>query len=220
MGARRIAVTQFTSQQYDIEKPTGVCAVTGRTLEPGETYFATLIELSEKQRAEAARKASQQSGAPQAVASALGLRRLDFSAEAWEQRHRPERLFSYWKTTVPQPSEKKKNLLVDNAVLLNLLHRLEDTDQLDRLRFRYVLALILMRKKMIRYDGSVRRETTIDGETTTAAFWRFTPKLDPSKGPMSKWDESQTIEVLDPGLDESQIQDVTAQLGEILETEL
>lgn len=214
-----MSLSQFTTQQYDVEKPTGVCAVTGRTLEPGETYFATLIELSANQQAEAARKARQTKSAHQAAAGALGLRRLDFSAEAWEQGHRPERLFSYWKTTVAQPSEKKKSLLVDNAVLLNLLHRLEDTDQLDRLRFRYVLALILMRKRMIRYDGSTQREATIEGETKTASFWQFTPKLDPAKGPMGKWDESQTIEVLDPGLDETQIQDVTAQLGEILETE-
>jgi len=216
-------VTQFTSQQYDIEKPTGVCAVTGRTLEPGERYFATLIELSAQQQAEAARKdkaTKRGADARPSAASALGLRRLDFSTEAWEQGHRPENLFSYWKSTVSQPTEKKRNLFVDNAVLLNLLHRLGDAESLERLRFRYVLALILMRKRMIRYNASTVREATVDGETTHASFWQFTPKLDPAKGPMSKWDEDATIEVLDPGLDESQIQDVTAQLGEILEAEL
>jgi hypothetical protein len=212
-------MTQFNAVQYDIEKPTGVCAATGRTLEPGERYFATLIELSAEQQA-AAEQAAKREDRQQQAANALGLRRLDFSAEAWEQGHRPKQVFSYWKSTVPEPAEKKQKLFVDNAVLLNLLHRLGDAEQLQRLRFRYVLALILMRKRMIRYDGSVKRETTIEGETTTASFWQFTPKLDPSKGPMSKWDEEQTVEVLDPGLDESQIQDVTAQLGEILEAEL
>jgi len=207
-------VSQFTTQQYDIEKPTGVCAVTGRMLEPGETYFATLIELSAAQQAQLERS---QKTAQQNASAALGLRRLDFSTEAWEQGHRPERLFSFWKTTAPQPTETKQKLFVDNAVLLNLLHRLADSDQIERLRFRYVLALILMRKKMIRYDGSVQREATIEDETKTYSSWRFTPKLDPGKGPMSKWDEQETIEVLDPGLDESQIQDVTHQLGEVLE---
>jgi hypothetical protein len=209
-------VSQFTSQQYDIEKPTGFCAVTGRALEPGETYFATLIELSPEQQAqlEASRKPQQQASAT------LGLRRLDFSNEAWQQGHRPHRLFSFWKTTVAEPSEKKQKLFVDNAVLLNLLYRLGESESIDRLRFRYVLALILMRKKMIRYDGSVQREATIDGESKPFSFWQFTPKLDPSKGPMSKWNEEETIEVLDPGLDETQIQDVTHQLGEVLEGEL
>jgi hypothetical protein len=213
-------MTQFNAVQYDIEKPTGVCAVTGRTLESGERFFATLIELSTEQQREHQKRQQKGKDRKQAAAAALGFRRLDFSAEAWEQGHRPKQVFSYWKSTVPQPAEKKGNLLVDNAVLLNLLHRLGNAEQIERLRFRYVLALILMRKRMIRYDGSVRRETTLDGDTTTAPFWQFTPKLDPSKGPMSKWDEAQTIEVLDPGLDESQIQDVTAQLGEILEAEL
>jgi len=212
-------VTQFNTPQYDIEKPTGVCAVTGRALEPGERYYATLLELTEAPPHTAEAKPSKQS--PQgAAARALGLKRLDFSAEAWEQGHRPEHLFSYWRSTVPEPTQKKTSLFVDNAVLLNLLHRLADTEDGQRLAFRYVLALILMRKKMIRYDGSVRRSATIDGETVDAAWWRCTPKLDPNKGPMSKWDENETIEVLDPDLDESRIQEVTAQLGEILEAEL
>jgi len=210
-------VSQFTAQTYDIEKPTGVCAVTGRTLEPGERYFATLIELSAEQQANASQAGR---STKQQASDALGLRRLDFSAEAWEQGHRARRLFSFWKTAVPQPAEKKQSLFVNNAVLLNLLHRLADSEQIKRLRFRYVLALILMRKKMIRYDGSTQREATVEGETRSFSCWRFTPKLDPDKGPMSKWNEDETIEVLDPGLDESQIQEVTHQLGEVLEAEL
>jgi hypothetical protein len=207
-------MSQFNPTRYDIERPTGVCAVTGRALEPGEAYFATLIELPE------GAAAAPQTGGTAAAAEALGFRRLDFSREAWEQGHRPERLFSYWKSTVPQPDEKKKKLFVDDAVLMNLLHRLGEAEQSQRLAFRYVLALILMRKRLLRYDGNVQREATIDGVSQMAHWWQFTPKLDVRRGPMSKWDEETTVEVLDPQLDESQIQDVTAQLGEILEAEL
>ena len=83
-----------------------------------------------------------------------------------------------------------------------------------------MLALILMRKKFLRYDGSERREAQVYGETVTQQWWQLTPKLDPSKGPLGKWNEDQTVEVLDPGLDASRIEEVTQQLGEILEAEL
>ena len=83
------------------------------------------------------------------------------------------RLFSHWESTVPQPNEKKK-IFVDDAVLMNLLVRLADTDQPQRLAFRFVLALILMRKKLLRYEGAQKRPDTsrptsgmVDGNTQT-----------------------------------------------------
>lgn len=189
-------MTQFNAPTYEIERPSGQCALTGRALQPGEPYIATLVEEGDT------------------------LRRIDVCTEAWEEGRRPQQLFSYWRTTVPHPAERKR-VFVDDEVLLNLLQRLADADQPQRIAFRFVLTLILMRKKLLRYDRTERREATgADGATITQEWWRLTPKLDPSKGPLGKWDDSTRIEVLDPHLDEAGIRQVTDQLSEILHSEL
>ncbi|MBI1367451.1 MAG: hypothetical protein GC162_02230 [Planctomycetes bacterium] len=189
-------MSQFNAPAYDIERPTGQCAFTGRVLEPHEHYIAALVEEGE------------------------GFKRVDVSLAAWEDGKRPEHLFSYWKAVVPEPTVKKK-LFVDDAVLMNLLERLSDAGEPQRQSFRFVLMLILMRKKVLRYDRTEKREADSDGgETAMQDWWVLTPKLDLSKGPLGKWDDGRTFEVLDPHLDEAGIRAVTDQLGEILQAEL
>ncbi len=208
-------MSQFNAPAYEITRSTGQCALTGRTLEPGEAYMSTLVESDP--------------AAAVNPATALGFQRVDVSMEAWEQGQRPGRLFSHWKSIVPQPNQKKR-LFVDDEVLMNLLRRLADADQPQRQAFRFVLALILMRKKLLRYDGSEKRTETVTiinddgaaGETKTMEreWWLMTPKLDAKKGHFGKWNEDDRIEVLDPHLDEARIQQVTQQLNEILDAEL
>ncbi len=210
-------------------------------MEPGEPYFATLVEVLPGEQAQAqqtssdasdqqgdhstsdkekqAEKQAEKPAESSDAAAALGMQRLDVSKEAWEAGFRPERLFCYWKTTVPEPNEKKK-LFVDDAVLMNLLRRLEDATEPQRLAFRYVLALILMRKKLLRFDGTEQHTAEQDDESIEQEWWVLTPKQDVSKGHFGRWAEDDTIKVLDPHLDESQIEQVAYQLGEILDAEL
>jgi hypothetical protein len=202
-------MTQFSAPTYDIARPTGQCAHSGRVLQPGEAYIAALVELD---------STASPPSAGSSAANVLGFKRLDFSLEAWDQGHRPPQLFGHWKTTVPLPNHKRK-VFVDDDVLMNLLRRLADTDQPQRLAFRFVLALILMRKKLLRYDGTVKKPATEPG-AGDCQWWRMTPKLDISKGPFGKWNDEEVIEVLDPHLDEEQIRQVTDQLNEILNAEL
>jgi hypothetical protein len=124
-------MSQFNAPAYDIERPTGVCAFTGRAFDPGEPFMATLIELPEEQRQAMAEGKS-------AAAAALGFKRLDVSMDRWTAGDRPEHLFAYWKTVAPE-SNKKKRLFVDDDVLLNLLRRLEDAADEQRVAFRFVL---------------------------------------------------------------------------------
>jgi hypothetical protein len=77
-----------------------------------------------------------------------------------------------------------------------------------------------MRKKLLRYDGNISREAEVDGQTVPQTWWKLTPKLDLSKGPLGKWHPDVTFEVLDPKLDETRIEQVMQQLGEILQAEL
>lgn len=196
---------------YDIERPTGRCAMTGRTLEPGEPYIAALVEVdsqpdtnADNPGPQAARRKKTKEPLKQASGYG-GLSRADVSLDAWEQNHRPDRLFSYWRSTVPYPHEKKK-MFVDDEVLMDLMFRLGDDDRPQRAAFRFVLVLILMRKRLLRYDGSEKR-TGVTGETQ--AWWRVTPK-----------GHDKAIEVFNPQINDEQIQQVTEQLGQILEGEL
>jgi len=217
-------MSQFNTSSYEIPKTSGVCVSTGKELEPGEPYYAALVDLpappegADQESPEPKDKVASKDKAAEAL-RALGLCRLDISIEAWEGGFRPEGLFGYWKSTVPEPTEKKK-LFVDDSILMNLLERLADATEPDRLAFRYVLALILMRKKLLRYDGNDIREVDVDGQAVEQTFWKLTPKLDLSKGPLGKWHPDVTLEVLDPKLDESRIEQVMTQLGEVLEAEL
>lgn len=209
-------MSQFNAPVYDIERPSGVCAATGRELTPGEKYIAMLVELDDAELA--LQRAASESGKADAkalAAAALGLKRLDVCLDAWREQGRPERLFSFWKTTVPEPNQKKR-MFVDDAVLMNLFTRLENTQDSQRLAFRFVLGLILIRKKFLRYDGTQRREQ----EGVKIEHWLVTPKLDLSKGPLGKWNDDASMTMLNPQLDDPQIQQVTEQLGEILEGEL
>jgi len=209
-------MTQFNAPTYDIERPTGVCTFTGRTLEPDEEYMATLVETDEAQTSEAEQTDgpggdAELDGRAGNTAAAFGFKRLDVSMEAWQQGHRPDNLFSYWKATV-QPKEEKKKLFVDDSVLLNLFRRLAHTDNEQRLAFRFVLGMILMRKRLLKYEGS-RREpgppTDDGGEGQPTEIWLVKQKAD-----------DEPMEMINPHLDEARIQQVSEQLGEILEAEL
>lgn len=189
-------MSQFTAATYDVERPTGQCAFTGRLLRPGETYMATLVEFDGE-------AAAGESEAKSDAAASLGLRRIDVSGEAWSSGQRPPRLFSHWRATVPAATQKKK-LFVDDQVLLNLLERLEDTRDEQRLAFRFVLCLILMRKKLLAYERGEKASADEGGE-----WWI-----------VRRRGGEQTYRVLDPHLDEQRIEQVTSQLSQILEAEL
>jgi hypothetical protein len=194
---------------YDIQRPTGVCAATGRELAPGETIYAALVDPPAEERSEEQRKANDK--------GELSMLRIDVSEEAWEENDfRPPYLFGFWRTEVPEPNEKKK-LLVGDAAIQELMLSMEDATEDKQLAFRYVLALILLRKKLLRHDGIDRREQD-DGPVLD--YWQFTPKLDIAKGHFGKWNEDNQFEVLDPHITEDEIAGVTEQLGQVLELDL
>ena len=179
-------MSRFASD-YQIARPTGLCAASGAVLEPDTTCIATLCERAEDE----------------------GFDRLDFSEQAWEAGERPERLFSYWRTTVPHP-EEKKNPLVDDEVLVDLFARLSDDDRPQRIAFRFVLGLILMRKRLLKFEG--RTAEQIDAEAGEQEFWLMRAKgTDPEAPPMR---------MINPHLTDDDVKELTDQLSEILQSEL
>jgi len=161
-------------EQWEIQRGAGVCAGNNRQLEPGEEYFAALIDHKDS------------------------FERVDYCCEYWDE-HQPE-VFSFWKTQVPLPSQKKK-LFVDDSVLINLFERLaQEKDQL-KINFRFVLALILMRKRLLKYEDTDRRDSI---EIWQMRFVR----------------EKDIHQVINPHLDDEQIQQVSQELSAILHAEL
>ena len=102
--------------QWEIDKPLGQCHGSGKKIEQGEDYFAALVETDQ------------------------GLQRRDFCADYW-QNEKPN-AFCHWKTKLPQP-DRKKQLFVDDEMLMTFFDRLETETGQEKVNFRFVLALIL-----------------------------------------------------------------------------
>ncbi len=168
---------------YKVAPPTGRCAGSGELLEPGQHCIACLVEREDDDAFE----------------------RLDYSADAWESGNRPEGLFSYWKTVVPEPTEQRK-LLVDDAVLMDLFERLAEDERPQRQAFRFVLGLILMRKRLLRFIGRAEKDAT---ETE---LWLLKPRGADADDP--------PIELLNPKLTDDDVRELTDQLSEVLHAEL
>ena len=122
----------------DIPKPSKTCSATHRELKPGETFFSVLVE------------------------EPSGVRRLDYAAESWTGP--PPYAAGWWKSTVPVANEKKIKL-APNEILLELFEDL--VGQPDKLDVRYVLTLLLIRRRLFRYE---REEETEIGEKTLIVY--------------------------------------------------
>ena len=160
--------------EWEINKPLGQCCGTGRKIDYGEEYFGALVETGE------------------------GLQRMDFCADYWESE-KPN-VFCYWKTRLPHPNQKKQ-IFVDDEMLLAFFERLGKETEQEKVNFRFVLALILMRKRRLKYDAT-RVE---DGNE----IWR-----------LRIVGEKQIVEVINPHLDEEQIEQLSSQIGQILQADL
>jgi hypothetical protein len=164
-----------------VARPGGTCAVSGRTIAAGERFMAAVRETS------------------------AGLERIDVAPEHWEAFDRSG-LLAFWQTVMPRGEEKKK-VFVDDEVLGTLFERLADATEPAKIHFRFVLGLILMRKRLVLYD-STRHEEAPDGS-----------------GPRDVWvvrmkGREDKLDLVDPKLDERQVMEVSQQLGEILNEEL
>ena len=159
---------------WEINKPIGQCSGNGRTIEYGEEYFGALVQTEG------------------------GLKRCDFSTEYWENE-KPE-VFCFWKTKLPDPEQKKK-IFIDDNMLMAFFERLQNETDQEKINFRFVLTLILMRKRIFKYEEAIIKD---DKE-----IWRL--RVTGSK---------DYVDVVNPHLDEEQIEQLSSQLGEIMQADL
>lgn len=182
------------STGFEISRPTGRCFVTERDLAPGEPIVVALVE----------RDATDDAG---------GFERLDVAADAWEalpddargagRKALPDRrIFAWWRATQPEPGAKPLIALDDDGLLdlfeeLGLAEHAEsDAQRASRLAFRFVLTLILARKRLVRMERS----------GTDGLFVR----------PRGMPPEAEATFVEDPGLTPERLREVMDRLGAIL----
>ena len=168
------------STSWDIGRFTGQCAATGEPLSPGKQQVVALVEREDDPSAP--------------------LVRMDFSEAGWNSPARPKGVIAFWKATVPEPGEKKRGF-VDDQTLLDLFERLGGDDRIHRVRFRFVLMLLLVRKKLLRVTG-----TSSESGVET---WHVLPK--------GAVEGESPLAVTNPKLDEAAMKEVTDKLGEVLD---
>jgi len=161
-------------EQWQIQRSNGKCAGTGRTLQPEEEYYAALVDKKNC------------------------FERCDYSLDYW-QENKPQ-VFCFWKTRI-LPLNQKKKIWVDDAILINLFERLAEQQESQKIHFRFVLALILMRKRLLKYEDSQK-----DGEKE---IWK-----------MRFSREKEIHQVINPHLEEEQIQQLAQELRTILQGEI
>jgi hypothetical protein len=112
---------------YEIHRSTRHCASSAREIKPGETFYSTLT-----------------SEGGQVV-------RRDYAAEVWQGP--PDGVLGWWKARVPERDAKKIHW-APNEVMLDLLESLES--QPTKLELRYVLALLLIRRRVVRLEDTLQ----------------------------------------------------------------
>src|SRR5262249_21946996 len=75
--------------------------------------------------------------------------RKDYSSEAWQGP--PEEAFGFWVGRVPSQDDKRRPQ-IDDEMLVDCFRRLEGQTEPARIHFRYVVALLLMRRKRFEFD--------------------------------------------------------------------
>lgn len=181
---------------YSVGSPTRVCAATGRELATGEAYVAALVQPPDSEE----------------------YRRVDVSLDSWAAGARPRTedgrrlpVLGSWRAVVPDPGARKK-LLVDDESLLDMFVESDGDGEVPgteegaeggegRDVFRFMLALILMRKRLLVCERT-------DAKGTMLVRPRGSPKS--SEG-------GALIEVRDPGLSEACVARVVGQLAALLD---
>ena len=164
-------------REYKIDASSRRCVTCGRVFEVGEEYYSAVVETNQENL----------------------LARHDFCGPCWKP---PEGgYFSYWKTRVPQPEPETHRgpRLIDMGRLMELFERLADSEEVQARRFRYVLALVLMRKRRLKVVESRRLKD--GGENLT----------------LRETGTQRTCAVSAPPVTEDEIRSVADRLREILD---
>jgi hypothetical protein len=168
-----------SSAPYDIVRREDACAATGRVFTPGEKHVAVLVETPGEE----------------------SLTRVLYALDAWESGARPAapaRVFGYWKRIAGEEGRVKAPI-VSTEELFDLFEQLAEAEQPRQVAFRYLIALLLMRKRRLVYDGAVPDRPGV-------------MRLRGRPG-------GEEHLVVDPGMDEQAIGEATEELSRVMQLE-
>jgi hypothetical protein len=117
--------------EYQIQPNARRCSASGRELRPGEPFFSVLTEEEGK------------------------FVRRDYAADAWQGP--PADAFSFWAGKIP-PDDARRRPVIDDELLLDCFGRLEGQTEPGRVKFRYVVGLLLMRRRKLRLEETARED--------------------------------------------------------------
>ena len=161
---------------FNVSRPGGKCAISGVDIAPGDAFMAMVRETP------------------------AGLERLDVSEAEWPNVDHADAL-AYWRAVMPKPDAVKKKPFVDDETLVTLFERLAEAEDPNKIHFRFVLGLILMRKRLLVYEASEHlRGHDVWVVRRKGSDARFTLR--------------------NPHLTEEQVTAVSTQLGQIMNEEL
>lgn len=155
---------------YQLQTGNRQCFLTGRILAPGELCYSVL------------------------VADGGTLVRRDYSAGAWQGP--PTGAIGYWQGKVPAQGAARRQP-IDDDVLMECFTRLEGETDAAKVNFRFVTALLLMRRKRLRFEDT----RTEDGREMLRLRCVQTKAL---------------YEILNPALGDDEIQTVQDEVFQVL----
>ncbi|NOY41916.1 MAG: hypothetical protein GXP26_08780 [Planctomycetes bacterium] len=118
---------------FEVRSCSRRCVTTEQALQPGDVYFSVLEEQE------------------------TGLQRLDYCVEAWQGP--PEICVGWWRSRVPGKDGGKPKL-APTEVMLNLFAALAKRPE-DQ-EFRYLLSLLLLRRRILRREEVKQNEEGIE----------------------------------------------------------
>ena len=155
---------------YQIQGPARQCAASGRELRAGERFYSVLLE------------------------EAGQLVRKDYASDAWPGP--PPGAIGYWSGRIPASGQPRRPTINDEW-LLDCFAHLGEAKAPAQKNFRYVIALLLMRRKRFKFED-VRKS---DGQ-------EFLLLRDGKTG--------ARYEVLDPHLDDAEAASVQEEVFRVL----
>ncbi|HWB03187.1 MAG TPA: hypothetical protein VG796_09200 [Verrucomicrobiales bacterium] len=123
------------NENWNIRSRSHTCLQTGDAFADGETFYTALFEDPQTDE----------------------LVRRDYSVTAWESLKDELHPFSFWKSIYEAPRTEAKVEVVEKESAEGLLRRLIEEDTAGTENTRYILAIMLERKKILKHTAT--RET-------------------------------------------------------------
>lgn len=123
---------------WNIKGRSPSCSITERKFEDGESFYAAIFDAPDGEE---------------------GFVRRDFSIDAWkdhEKKDNTPKPFSFWKSTYEAPVREEKEESVRKEDAESLLRRLVEEDEAHTENARFILAVMLERKKILKQTDSQR----------------------------------------------------------------